>query len=157
MRRASLTQAALVVCIAASTAHAQPSSTPPRAGMPPEAPPTSGTLEVHKANGAYYVSGGVSEAERKRLETTAKYYNLRVDLAQSDGAYLPGVNVGVQDGQGNWLVKARSEGPIFYAQIPAGAYKVEATARDGRKVSMSTFVPRNGQRALEIRFQAQGQ
>jgi hypothetical protein len=139
MRHAALALAALVYCIAASAAHAQ------------------AALEVHKANGVYYVSGGVSDVDRKRMETMAKDYNLRLDMAQSDGRYLPDVNVGVQDGQGNWLVKARSEGPIFYVQIPPGAYKVEATARDGRKMSVSAFVPRNGPRTLEIRFPPQGQ
>jgi hypothetical protein len=139
MRHPSLAEAALVLCIAASAAQAQ-------------AP-----LEVHKANGVYYVSGGVSDADRKRMETMAKDYNLHLDIAQGNGSYLPGVSVGVEDGHGNWVVKARSEGPIFYVQMAPGAYRVEATAPDGRKVSMSAFVPRNGSRALEIRFQPQGQ
>ena len=84
-------------------------------------------LEVQTAQGISYISGGVGADERDSLRALTRDYSLQLGFAQTSGSYLSGVDVEIQDAGGDALVQAQSQGPWFFADLPAGKYTVRAT------------------------------
>jgi hypothetical protein len=84
--------------------------------------------QIQEDEGIRYVSGGVGEDERTEIEALASQFNLRLMFAKQDsGEYLADVHVSIREEGGDRILDARSEGPLFFAQLPAGDYRVEAT------------------------------
>lgn len=77
-------------------------------------------------SGVEYLSGGVGLDERKALEERAGEYPLKLVFALSSGQYLANVDVTILDSQGNEVLRAVSNGPWFYADLPSGSYQVSA-------------------------------
>ena len=82
---------------------------------------------VVMVGGVSYVSGGVGEDSRERLKAFAAAFNLKLLLARKSGEYLGDVEVIINDAKGKEVLKAKAEGPIFMANLPAGSYEVVAT------------------------------
>jgi len=117
----------------------------PWAQEPVEAP------EAVSAEGSPHLSGGVGKDERAQLEAAAKDYNLKLVFAQSSGAFVADVQVTITDATGSTVVNATSNGPLFFAKLPAGDYRVEATYAGIAKNS-SVKVPGSGQGVLDFRW-----
>jgi len=83
--------------------------------------------QVRQAGGISYVSGGVTEEDRDGLKVQAADFNLKLVMATKSGAYLSGTAVLVQDGAGARVLEVKSDGPWFYAKLPAGKYRITAT------------------------------
>lgn len=80
--------------------------------------------------GISYVSGGISVDERKTFLAQAKDYNLQLTFAQKKiGSYLADVHVSIKNMKGESVLDAVSEGPLFYAKLPSGNYRIEAIYR----------------------------
>ena len=90
-----------------------------------EAPATP--LMVKDYEGIPYVSGGIGLDEREALSATASEYNLKIVFALKEGNYLADASVLIKDAQGKTVLDAVSDGPWFYARLPAGQYAVTAT------------------------------
>jgi hypothetical protein len=90
-----------------------------------------GVLEPQSQNGVAFVSGGVGEESREALRAVERDYNLRLMFAaQGSGQYLSDVRVTIAGAKGI-LVDADAEGPLFFARLAPGSYKVTATT-EGR-------------------------
>jgi len=87
--------------------------------------------QPHTQGNVSYVSGGVTSEDRDALRSMASQYNLRMLFAMArSGEYVSGVNVKVADAQGATVLDATSDGPMFYAHLPPGRYKVAAMNGD---------------------------
>lgn len=110
-------------------------------------------LQVEEANGIRYVSGGVGEGERAEIEALGNQYNLRLMFAKQGGEYLSDVQVSIREERGSTAFDARSDGPLFYVQLPAGDYRVEATPAgmpDRIPQSQTVSVGDSGQSRLDF-------
>ena len=80
---------------------------------------------------AAYISGGIGEEERASMEASRDYFNLRLAFAaQGSGEYLSSVRVRIADLDGDELLEAVTDGPLFYARLVPGTYVVSATYGD---------------------------
>jgi hypothetical protein len=84
-------------------------------------------LLIKDYEGITYVSGGIGLDEREALSAMAKDYNLKIVFALKEGNYLADASVLIKDAQGKTVLDAVSDGPWFYARLPAGHYAVTAT------------------------------
>jgi hypothetical protein len=101
-------------------------------------------LHVQSFKSISYVSGGVGLEERDRLKSMAADDSLALSFALGNGHYLGGVEVAIKDNKGNAVLEAASEGPLFFAKLPAGHYVVEATAL-GKTITRAVNISTNGQ------------
>jgi hypothetical protein len=101
-------------------------------------------LHVQRFENISYVSGGVGVEERDRLKSVAADDNLALSFALENGHYLGGAEVSIKADKGKELLVANSEGPLFFAKLPAGHYVVEATAM-GKTITRAVNVSTNGQ------------
>ncbi len=91
-----------------------------------------------------YVSGGASLDDRASLAAMARQYNLRLTFAvQPSGEYLSGIDVTVAGANGKTLLDTVSSGPLFYAQLPPGHYRV-TVANDGKSQTRDLSVAATG-------------
>jgi hypothetical protein len=104
----SITVAVLAACLALS-AHA---ATTPR-----------------QQNGIAYVNGGVGQEEQDAMRAMRADYNLLLTFATTgSGAFRSDVRLDVMDAKGATLLSVTNTGPMFYAKLPAGTYRISAAA-----------------------------
>ena len=84
--------------------------------------------QVRQSGGVSYLSGGVSDEGRQTLQAAAAGFDLKLVLATKSGASLSDTDIVVLDAKGANVLRARSEGPWFYAKLAEGRYEVVATA-----------------------------
>jgi len=100
--------------------------------------------EVHAENGIQYVSGGVGQGERNRLQQMASDYALKLVFAVQRGNYLADIPVVIRDQQGHTVLDAVAHGPWMFVELPAGSYTVAATAYEQPKQQV-VAVSKSGQ------------
>lgn len=75
--------------------------------------------------GIGFVSGGLGEEERTALRGMAADYNMQLMFALAgSGEYLADVTVKLVDAYGDTVLDAVSDGPLFYARVPPGRYRI---------------------------------
>ena len=79
-----------------------------------------------------FVNGGITSDEADVMRQEATHYPLEVTLArkgetQGYNDFLADVQLRVIDGAGRVVVDRNDAGPIFLADLPPGAYTIEAT------------------------------
>jgi hypothetical protein len=80
-------------------------------------------------NGITYVNGGVGEEEQAAMKAQRADYNLLLTFAtKQSGAYRSDVQLDIMDAKGASLVTAANAGPMFFAKLPAGTYRISAAA-----------------------------
>jgi hypothetical protein len=109
------------------------------------------TMGDESVSSVPFLTGGVGKDERKEIEAAANDYNLKLVFAQSGGAFVADVQVSIRESGGATVLTAASEGPLFFAKLPAGSYSVEATYQGVAKKS-SVSVAATGQRVLDFRW-----
>jgi hypothetical protein len=125
------------------------SSEPLRCGVPTvdvsaaEIPPAVMITRGTTAQGFPYLTGGVSTEEREILEASGKAYNVQLTFAEKGGAYLSDVNLVVTDAKGGEIIAIRTNGPLFYIQLPRGSYGVSATFKNDTKKVKSLLVAKD--------------
>lgn len=78
------------------------------------------------------------------MRAMARDYNLRLQFATTGtGQYLADVNVTLSDEKGKALVDTLADGPLFFAKLPPGRYRI-TVAEGGRTQSRNIDVPENG-------------
>jgi opacity protein-like surface antigen len=118
MQRA-ITSAALVLAVCLS----------PAAAFAQAAVPTPGAPAPHQQNGITYVNGGVGQEEQSAMRAQRSDYNLQLTFATSQtGAYRSDVQLDIADAKGNNLVSKANTGPMFFAKLPPGTYRISAAA-----------------------------
>ena len=137
--RAALLAAAL--CAASALSAAQD-------GPAPQPQTTSSGIE--------YVSGGVGQLQRQAMEAMSQDYNLRLTFARrGTGAYLADVKVTVENMKKETMLDVVSSGPMLFAKLPAGSYRVAAELGGQRQVQQATIKP-GRPRGLIYYFPRQG-
>jgi hypothetical protein len=104
-------------------------------------------LQVKTANGISHASGGFGLDERDNLRSMRKDDNLELSFALQNKDYLGGAKVLVKDTNGKEIIETVSDGPLFFAKLPAGTYTVEATTM-GQTLKQMAHVPSKGQTQL---------
>lgn len=114
----------------------------------------TGVAVPKSANGIPYVTGGVGLEERQAMQSVSPDYNLKLMFAdKGSGEYRSDVAVDIRDMRSGVQVQADQAGPLFYTQLPAGRYKVTATAA-GRQQQKVITVARHGDRSLSFYWDA---
>ena len=82
-------------------------------------------------NGITYVNGGVGQEEQAAMQALRADYNLQLTFAtKQSGAYRSDVQLDIMDTKGNTLVSAANTGPMFFAKLPPGTYRISAAAEN---------------------------
>lgn len=137
MRRIVITLLALMLAIPAATAPAQN---------------TELVFVDAEVNMVDYMSGGVGKGERKYLESLKEYFNLKLEFSRPDGSYVADVPVMVKNSaSGAYYIHAVSQGPLFYADLPAGTYEVTA-AFDLVQRTTQVTVGEDGLETIRMQF-----
>jgi hypothetical protein len=110
-------------------------------------------LVVKRANGVEYMSGGVGDESQDALTAVDDRFNLQIEMATLGGKYLGGGSVHIEDTEGRTVLDAVSDGPIFYAKLPAGTYRIRVTA-DGKPLNETVTVAENGRQQLTLTWPA---
>jgi hypothetical protein len=85
-------------------------------------------LQPEQQGNIGFVSGGSSLDDRQALKGMESNYDVRFTFAVLPShEYLSGVGVKIADAGGNTVLDTVADGPLFYAQIPAGHYRVTVT------------------------------
>jgi hypothetical protein len=87
--------------------------------------------KAKRADTVAYVSGGVAEDSRDRMNSMSRDFNLKLVFTLNEGNYLASVPVKITDSRGRVIVEDVSEGPFFMAKLPTGSYTVTAV-NDGK-------------------------
>jgi hypothetical protein len=77
------------------------------------------------SGGIAYLSGGIGDDDPV-LQKSADYNLHLVFATKGSGEYLADIKVMVEDTKGGKILAADSPGPIFYARLPAGTYRITA-------------------------------
>ncbi len=83
-------------------------------------------LQPMQAGDITYITGGIGDEERDTLHEMAKNYNLRVMSASTDGSFTGEVHLLLLNAKGTTLLDTEM-GPLFFAQLHPGTYKLQAT------------------------------
>lgn len=81
-----------------------------------------------------YISGGVGAEQREEMKAQRGEYNLLLTFADRDGEMLAGVALTVRDRQGRTVLELPEAGPMVYAKLPPGSYRIVATAGGKQQV-----------------------
>ena len=96
--------------------------------------------DLSPAHEISHISGGIGLDDRKMFLEQSKNYNLQLSFAQQKtGEYVADVQVTIKNMKGKPILEAQSEGPLFYAKLPAGQYTIEAAYNgkmQSKKVSL---------------------
>jgi hypothetical protein len=100
---------------------------------------------VHHSGAVQYLSGGVGAGEARALQDASKdstQWPLTLEFAikTAHGAeYAADVAVQLHDSHGRTALDTRAQGPFLLAQLPPGAYQVDATL-DGHTLHQQVLV-----------------
>jgi hypothetical protein len=102
---------------------------------------------VQDYQGVPYLTGGIGETERAAILAAAADFNLKLLFAEKGGAYLADIAVLVRDADGKTALELKADGPLVLARLPAGDYRIAATA-NGREQVRSARIPATGQHSI---------
>lgn len=85
---------------------------------------SSSALQAQQQGNIAFVSGGAGDEDRTALKQVESQYNVRLLFAARDGAFLANIGVTLADARGATVLDTISDGPIFYAHVPPGRYRL---------------------------------
>lgn len=92
-------------------------------------------LPAEKTQGnVTYLSGGIGHDEAIAFRQLEPNYSLGLEFianGASGAEFLANVNVTITDRQGNVMLQTVSPGPLLFARLPDGSYKVTAAPETG--------------------------
>ena len=95
---------------------------------------TSPFITEGKSHGVMYASGGVGKDERMAMKAMAQNYNVKMIFVEAPKDYVVGVQVKIEDHSGKLLLETTSSGPLFWANLPQGDYRIIATFHNHREM-----------------------
>jgi hypothetical protein len=114
------------------------------------APMAAADIEIHRQQSARYASGGVTSEEVKEMQKLAPRFPIQLYfLAQGSSEPVSGVNVTVRDIQGDTVLQAQSEGPMFFIDVVGGRYTIDA---EYGGETLSETKDQTGRRYLRIKY-----
>jgi hypothetical protein len=103
-------------------------------------------------NGISYINGGVGTDEQNAMRALKADYNLRLTFAtKQTGAYRSDVQLDIADAKGASLLSVPNTGPMFFARLPAGTYKISASAEG--KTFRRTVKLGNGTKEMTLHWE----
>jgi hypothetical protein len=85
--------------------------------------------QPQQQNGVSYISGGVGQDEQNAMRALRSDYNLRLTFAtKQTGAYRSDVQLDIVDAKGNSVLSVTNTGPMVFAKLPPGTYRISASA-----------------------------
>lgn len=93
------------------------------------------------AQQAEYIMGGVGSEQREEMKAQRDQYNLLMTFADRNGEMRAGVALTVSDRQGRTVLDLPDAGPMVYAKLPPGHYRIVANA-DGKQQVRAASVGR---------------
>jgi len=111
---------------------------------------SAGEPEILESRGVKYVSGGMNEAERKKMDRLASRFPIHMVITSTavDGP-IAGALVKVKDLSGDVILEEESKGPLFFVEVGSGRYTIEATY-NGQTLTETKDL--TGRRYLRLRF-----
>jgi hypothetical protein len=114
-------------------------------------------IPVHKQSGIDYVSGGMTDDERKELGRISNKYPMQlVFIAGENTEPIRGVKVTVRDIKGSPLIEAVADGPYFFFNPPSGRWTMDAEY-GGEVVSRRVDLIGRRYILLEFKFKFEGE
>jgi hypothetical protein len=99
----------LAACLGSAFAHAAPTA--------------------RQQNGVTYINGGVGQEEQSAMKAVRADYNLLLTFAtRQSGAYRSDVQLDITDAKGASLLSVPNTGPMFFAKLTPGTYRISAAA-----------------------------
>ncbi|OQW69767.1 MAG: hypothetical protein BVN35_18770 [Proteobacteria bacterium ST_bin11] len=87
----------------------------------------SSTIDEQSQGDVSFISGGIGSEERAALKKVRNDYNLSLLFAQQgSGKYVSDVAVRIADGKRHNVLDSISQGPIIFAKLKPGHYRVSA-------------------------------
>lgn len=84
-------------------------------------------IKVSNYGDISYISGGIGIENRRSILQQGDSYNLKLEFAMEGGAFLTDIVVRLHDLKtGKLVLEAESLGPILFAQVPVGSYRITA-------------------------------
>ena len=115
---------------------------------PPESDPAAissaadSSLAPRREGSIEYRTGGVGKDERDALLLASREYPLKLVFAgrqQTD--FVAEVKVWILDSNGRTVLDADDAGPLFFADLPPGQYRITATLRGQTFEQKATVTP----------------
>lgn len=93
---------------------------------------------VQEQQGISFVSGGLGQDARARLQAMEGEFNLKLVFALDAGQYLSGIRVRIANQSQDTLLDTTTDGPILLVRMPAGQYVVTASkGQDSKRRELS--------------------
>jgi hypothetical protein len=102
-------------------------------------------LQAQQQGNITFVSGGAGDEDRSALKQVESQYNMHLLFAAKNGNYLANVAVTLSDTHGNAVLDTIAEGPIFYAHVPPGHYRL-TVSNQGQSQSRDINIGNGGMR-----------
>jgi hypothetical protein len=113
------------------------------------------SIPLHKQSGINFVSGGMTDDERKEMQRISNKYPMQlVFIAGDNQAPIKGVKVTVKDLKGSPQIEAVADGPYFFFNPPSGRWIMDAEY-NGEVVSRT--VDLIGRRYILLEFKFKGE
>jgi len=113
---------------------------------PAHAMAADGLSQQTAPSGVTYIAGGVGQGQVDAMHAMRGDYNLRMTFARAHtGDYLADIHVRIEDMHGKKMVDTLAPGPLFYARLPDGTYRVLSTfgaQQQSREVTIGKGHPR---------------
>lgn len=88
-------------------------------------------LMFESVPGTVYLNGGVGHEQAAKMRQDARNWPLRMTFSQrADDEFIAGVDLKVFDQAGKLVLRVNDAGPMTYAQVPQGDYRITARFRD---------------------------
>lgn len=101
-----------------------------------------------------YVNGGVGKEDEAYMRKIAKDWPLRMIFSErKDNEFVADVNLAVTDHRGAPVLALNNTGPMTYAMLPAGKYRITATFHG---ITESRDVTLDGKQGRDVYFHWKG-
>jgi hypothetical protein len=97
---------------------------------------------LHREDGIAYRTGGIGKDERDGLLLTTRGYGLKLVFAGRQQAdFVADVAVDIFDPSGRKVLSAHDAGPLFFADLPPGQYRIDVNCRGRSFERTATVTP----------------
>jgi hypothetical protein len=115
-------------------------------------PATVLAAQPKEQNGVTYINGGVGTDEQNAMQALKADYNLRLTFAtKQTGAYRSDVQLAIMDAKGAGVLSVANTGPMFFAKLPPGTYRISAAA-EGKTFKRSVKLG-NGAKEMTLHWE----
>ena len=102
-------------------------------------------IVVEQARATTYLNGGIGKDDEDYMHKIAKDWSLRMIFSErKDNEFVTDVNLLVTDTRSTPYLQLNSGGPMTYAMLPAGKYRITARSKGQSETREVTLDGKNG-------------